>query len=200
MIDADTLKNYLEDLSDIPEEYQKGFTIAAAMVNFESLLKNLEDEKTETLFPFIRKMLLTAVIWTEKFAQNTTIPKVELLQKGLGRGFFAVSCIGTRNYSEVEWQIKRGIRCFIIAKENNGKTPKINVKTVFGKPEKCPFCESDDIKEIVYGLLSVDFDYSKYVPGGCVVTPDSPKWHCDNCFAKFKQSSRRSKKNGISQK
>ena len=193
MIETGAVKTYLKDLSDIPEEYQKGFTMAAAMVNFGALLKNLEDEKTETLFPFIRKTLLTAVIWTEKFAQGTAIPEIELLQKGLGRGFFIISCIGTRNYSQVEWQIKRGIRIFINTKENKGKTPKIKVKTLSRKPEKCPFCKSDDIKEIIYGLLSVDFDYSKYVPGGCVVTPDSPKWHCDNCFAKFKKSSKRSK-------
>lgn len=193
MIDADTLKNYLEDLSDIPEEYQKGFTIAAAMINFEVLLKDLAYEKVESLFPFIRKTLLTSVIWTEKFAQGTTIPKIELLQKGLGRGLFALQCTETRNFSYVEWQIKRGIRSFMIAKENKEKIPKIKVKTVSRKPVKCPFCESDDIKEIIYGLPTVDFDYSKYISGGCVVTPDSPKWHCDNCFAKFKKSSKRSK-------
>ena len=200
MIELSALKTYLEDLSDIPEEYQTGYKIAAEMINFELLLKNLEDETVETLFPFIRKTLLTAVIWAEKFAEGTTIPKVELLKSGLGRGFFAIQCTGTRNFSYVDWQIKSGIRSSINAKENKGKKPKIKVKTVCAQPEKCPFCGSDDIKEIVYGLPSVDFDYSRYISGGCVVMPDSPKWHCDNCFAKFKQAPKRSKKYDASHK
>ena len=200
MIEADALKTYLEDLSDISEEYQKGYKIVTEMINFEQLLKRIEDENVETLFPFIRRTLLTAVIWSEKFAGGTAIPKVELLKSGLGRGLFALQCTGTRNFSYVDWQIKSGIRSCINVKENKGKKPKIKVKTVSDKPEKCPFCESDDIKEIIYGLLRVDFDYSRYISGGCIVMPDSPKWHCDNCFAKFKQASKRSKKDGNSHK
>ena len=164
------------------------------MVNFEKLSEELSDESSEELFPFIRKTLLTAVIWAEKFAEGTAIPKVELLKSGLGRGLFAIQCTGTRNFSYVDWQIKSGIRSSINVKENKGKKPKIKVKTVSDKPEKCPFCGSDDIKEIVYGMPRVDFDYSRYISGGCVVMPDSPKWHCDNCFAKFKQASKRSKR------
>ena len=194
MIELSALKTYLEDLSDIPEEYQKGYKIAAEMINFELLLKNLEDETVETLFPFIRKTLLTAVIWTEKFVRNTTIPKVELLKNGLGRGFFALQCTGMRNFSYVYWQIKSGNRSFINTEENKGKKPKIKVKTVSDKPVKCLFCGSDDIKDIIYGLPAPDFDYSKYISGGCCRMPDSPQWHCDNCFAKFKKSSKRSKK------
>ena len=200
MIELSALKTYLEDFSDIPKEYQAGYKIAATMVNFELLLENLENENVETLFPLIRKTFLTAVIWTEKFAGGTAIPKVELLKNGLGRGLFALQCTGTRNFSYVDWQIKSGIRSCINVKENKGKKPKIKVKTVSDKPEKCPFCESDDIKEIIYGLPRVDFDYSRYISGGCVVMPDSPKWHCDNCFAKFKKSSKRSNKDGKSQK
>ena len=199
MIELSALKTYLENLSNISEEYQKEYKIATEMINFELLLKNLEDETVETLFPFIRKTLLTAVIWAEKFAEGTTIPKVELLKSGLGRGLFAFQCTGTRNFSQVEWQIKSGIRSCIRAKENNGKI-RIKIKSVSRKPAKCPFCGSDDIKEIIYGLPRVDFDYSRYISGGCVVMPDSPKWHCDNCFAKFKKSSKRSKKDGNSHK
>ena len=194
MIELSALKTYLENLSDISEEYQTGYKIAATMVNFELLLENLKDDTVETLFPFIRKTLLTAVIWAEKFAEGTTIPKVELLKNGLGRGFFAIQCTGTRNFSYVDWQIKSGIRSCINVKENKGKKPKIKVKTGSDKPEKCPFCGSDDIKALVYGMPRVDFDYSRYISGGCVVMPDSPKWHCDNCFAKFKQASKRSKR------
>ena len=197
---AEDLKHFPADLADVPEQYQSLFKAAAAMVDVEQLLKNFTDENVETLFPFIRKTLLTAVIWAEKFAEGTTIPKVELLKSGLGRGFFAIQCTGTRNFSYVEWQIKSGIRSCINIKDNKGKKPKIKVKTVSDKPEKCPFCGSDDIKEIVYGMPRVDFDYSRYISGGCVVMQDSPKWHCDNCFAKFKQAPKRSKKNGNSHK
>ena len=193
MIELSALKTYLEDFSDIPEEYQKGYKIAATMVNFELLLENLEDETVETLFPFIRKTLLTAVIWAEKFAEGTTIPKVELLKSGLGRGFFAIQCTGTRNFSYVDWQIKSGIRSSINVKGNN-EDKNIKITSISRKPAKCPFCGADDIKEIVYGMPSIDFDYSRYISGGCVVMPDSPKWHCDNCFAKFKQASQRSKR------
>ena len=136
MIELSALKTYLENLSDISEEYQTGYEIAATMVNFELLLENLEDETVETLFPLIRKTLLTAVIWTEKFAGDTTISKTELLRSGLGRGLFALQCTGTRNFSRVEWQIKSGIRACINAKANKGKKPKIKVKTVSDKPEK----------------------------------------------------------------
>ena len=193
MIELSALKTYLEDFSDIPEEYQTGYKIAATMVNFELLLENLEDETVETLFPFIRKTLLTAVIWAEKFAEGTTIPKVELLKSGLGRGFFAIQCTGTRNFSYVDWQIKSGIRSSINVKGNN-EDKNIKITSISRKPAKCPFCGADDIKEIVYGMPSIDFDYSRYISGGCVVMPDSPKWHCDNCFAKFKQASKRSKR------
>ena len=193
------LKNYLADISDIPEEYQSGFKLASAMVNFEKLSEELSDESSEELFPFIRKTLLTAVIWTEKFAKSTTIPKIELLKSGLGRGLFALRCTGTRNFSYIDWQIKSGIRSCINAKENDEDT-NIKITSVSRKPAKCPFCGSDDIKEIVYGMPRVDFDYSRYISGGCVVMPDSPKWHCDNCFAKFKKSSKRSKKDGNSHK
>ena len=194
MIELSALKTYLENLSDISEEYQTGYKIAAEMINFELLLENLEDETVETLFPFLRKTLLTAVLWSEKFAEGTAIPKVELLKSGLGRGLFAIQCTGTRNFSYVDWQIKTTIRSFVLEAENNGKMPKIKIKCVPDKPEKCPFCGSEDIKDIVYGMPRVDFDYSRYISGGCVVMPDSPKWHCDNCFAKFKKSAKRSKK------
>ena len=193
MIELSALKTYLENLSDIQEEYQTGYKIAATMVNFELLLENLKDETVETLFPFIRKTLLTAVIWAEKFAEGTTIPKVELLKSGLGRGFFAIHCTGTRNFSYVDWQIKSGIRSSINVKGNN-EDKNIKITSISRKTAKCPFCGADDIKEIVYGMPSIDFDYSRYISGGCVVMPDSPKWHCDNCFAKFKQASKRSKR------
>ena len=191
---AKELKIYLNDFSDIPEEYQPGFKTAIAMVDWERLSAELYDESSEELFPFIRKTLLAAVMWANTFTEKTEISEMELLKQGLGRGLFALKCTGTRNFSFVEWQIKTTIRSFVLEAENNGKMPKIKIKCVPDKPEKCPFCGSEDIKDIIYGLPAPDFDYSRYISGGCVVMPDSPKWHCDNCFAKFKKSSKRSKK------
>ena len=191
---TEELKNYLADISDIPEEYRSGYKLASAMVNLEKLSEELSDESSEELFPFIRKTLLAAVMWTNRFAETAANSEMELLEKGLGRGLFALKCTGTRNFSFVECQIKMGIRSFILKAENHGKKPAIKIKCVSDKPVKCPFCDSEDIKDIIYGLPSPDFDYSKYIPGGCCVTPNSLKWHCDNCFAKFKKSSRRNKK------
>ena len=39
MLELSALKTYLEDLSDISEEYQKGYKIATEMINFELLLQ-----------------------------------------------------------------------------------------------------------------------------------------------------------------
>ena len=191
---AKELKNYLADLSDIPEQYLVLFQRAVVMVDWEKMSEELPDESSEKLFPFISKTLLAAAIWTKRSAETSQFPEMELLKRALGRGLFALQCIGTRNFSWVEWQIKSAIRSFILTAENNGKIPKIKIKCVPDKPVKCHFCGSDDIKEIIYGLPSVDFDYSKYISRGCCVMPNSPKWHCDNCFAKFKKSSKRSKK------
>ena len=192
---AKELKIYLNDFSDIPEEYQPEFKTAIAMVDWERLLENLYDESSEELFPFIRKTLLAAVMLANTFAETAAISEMELLKRGLGRGLFALQCTGTRNFSFVEWQIKTGIRSFILKAENHGKKPAIKIKCVSDKPVKCPFCGSEDIKDIIYGLPSPDFDYSKYISGGCCVMPDSPQWHCDNCFAKFKKALKRSRKN-----
>jgi transposase-like protein len=46
----------------------------------------------------------------------------------------------------------------------------------------CPFCQSDSVKEIVYGLpdfSTIDFD--RYQVGGCCVAPDDPRYKCLNC-------------------
>jgi len=181
MIEPDALRKYLEDLSDIPEEYQAEFKLAVAMTNFNLLLESIDDEKIETLFPFVGKTLLTAVVWAEKFADAAEIEKNELLRCGVGHGLFTVKCIGTRNFSEVEAQIARGMRTLV----NKKKKIKIRKKTVSYRPAKCPFCGSDDVKEIIYGLPAPDFDFSKYISGGCCIMTNPPAWSCCNCFAKF---------------
>ena len=113
-------QNYLDNLSDIPEQYQNGYKVAVSIIDWEKLLEQLcfSSEQKDVLFPFIRKMLLAAVIWTEKFSTDTEIQKIELLRSGLESGLFALQCTGMRNFSWIEWQIKNGIRSFINTKEN----------------------------------------------------------------------------------
>ena len=192
--ELDDLRMFLEDLSDLPEQYRAGFKTAAAMINFEPLPEHPAGENPEKLFSFIRDTLLVAVKWSEAFAVTSDIAPIELLRPGLGRGFFAIQCTGTRNFSYVEWQVKQGIRAFINKKKNKGKKTKIQQKTVSRKPVKCPFCGSSDIKKIVYGMPGLDFDYAKYVSGGCCIMPDSPQWRCDNCCAKFRKNNGKEKK------
>jgi len=49
----------------------------------------------------------------------------------------------------------------------------------------CPTCGSSNTREIVYGLPGPDAtDASRrdeIVLGGCVVTPESPEWRCNDC-------------------
>jgi len=49
----------------------------------------------------------------------------------------------------------------------------------------CPYCGAKDQKEIMYGLPTheafVDAEEGKIVLGGCVISNESPRWHCPNC-------------------
>jgi hypothetical protein len=45
----------------------------------------------------------------------------------------------------------------------------------------CPDCKSADVKKIVYGYPTVEFDFDKYEVGGCCVTPNDPKYKCMKC-------------------
>lgn len=55
----------------------------------------------------------------------------------------------------------------------------------------CPFCKSDKIRDIVYGLLQFESEekerkfWEENVMGGCEVELDSPAFHCDNCGKDF---------------
>ena len=47
-------------------------------------------------------------------------------------------------------------------------------------PMKCDYCGStENVKEILYGMPSKDFDESKYAIGGCV--PSLARWICLAC-------------------
>nr|WP_289039390.1 hypothetical protein [uncultured Allobacillus sp.] len=50
---------------------------------------------------------------------------------------------------------------------------------------RCPACDSTDVIPIVYGepdsYLAMESDEGKVLLGGCVVMPNSPEYHCQNC-------------------
>lgn len=53
------------------------------------------------------------------------------------------------------------------------------------KPTKCPVCGSRNIKTILYDMPGQDFDFSKYIVGGCCVHDGNPSWGCDDCAVLF---------------
>ena len=54
-------------------------------------------------------------------------------------------------------------------------------KTITNGERKCPYCNSLNIKEYLYGAPSFDYDKEKYVLGGCEVSLDNPKYKCMDC-------------------
>ncbi len=55
---------------------------------------------------------------------------------------------------------------------------------------KCPKCNSDKVVPILYGYPSGDMveklSRGEIEIGGCIVMPDNPKWHCNNCENEWK--------------
>ena len=55
----------------------------------------------------------------------------------------------------------------------------------------CPFCESNKIRDFVYGLIRFksDEDMKKFreahIVAGCLTAEDSPAFHCDDCNKNF---------------
>jgi len=47
--------------------------------------------------------------------------------------------------------------------------------------KKCPYCNSENIKEYLYGYPSANYDKEKYVLGGCSNSFDGPKYKCLDC-------------------
>ena len=47
---------------------------------------------------------------------------------------------------------------------------------------QCPGCGSlGSVREIVYGMPGPDFEFDKYIVGGCCVTVSNPKHGCVKC-------------------
>ena len=52
---------------------------------------------------------------------------------------------------------------------------------------ECPRCGSPRIKPIVYGMPAPDFDIDRFHIGGCVILPDAPTRHCDECELSWRE-------------
>jgi len=58
------------------------------------------------------------------------------------------------------------------------------------KPTRCLACGGTEFAVIVYGLVRgpavrEDVQSGKVVLGGCMVTGNDPKWHCNTCGKRF---------------
>ncbi len=55
---------------------------------------------------------------------------------------------------------------------------------------KCPKCKSINVIPIVYGLPTPEAEEEAkkglFKLGGCIVSEESPKWHCKNCGYEWK--------------
>lgn len=46
----------------------------------------------------------------------------------------------------------------------------------------CPSCGGiGGLKKIVYGMPNSDFDFERYIVGGCVISSDDPEVGCVTC-------------------
>ncbi len=63
--------------------------------------------------------------------------------------------------------------------------PKRPEVFVTAKPERCPVCGSTDVRPILYGKPTPDFNSSRHISGGCCITEKSPSWACKHCHAQF---------------
>ena len=46
----------------------------------------------------------------------------------------------------------------------------------------CPLCcEKGGLKKIIFGMPNSDFDFEKYIVGGCCVTDNDPEIGCVKC-------------------
>lgn len=86
------------------------------------------------------------------------------------------------------------------AENETPKEARVKGRIVQSKPNKCPDCGSIRIARILYGLpdfsseeLKKTLQDGRIVLGGCIVTPDSPRWRCKDCGAgiDIKQTKRR---------
>lgn len=50
---------------------------------------------------------------------------------------------------------------------------------------KCPECDSTSVVPIVYGMpggkMVEQYERGEIVLGGCCISGDDPRWHCEGC-------------------
>lgn len=56
-----------------------------------------------------------------------------------------------------------------------------NSKQIESGDNKCPYCNSLNIKKYLYGYPSYDYDKDKYVLGGCEIGLHKPAYKCMDC-------------------
>jgi hypothetical protein len=55
-------------------------------------------------------------------------------------------------------------------------------KRVYLSKATCPSCgEKGALRKIIYGMPGADFDFEKYIVGGCCVTEIDSEIGCSNC-------------------
>ena len=146
----------------------------------------LEKNQESEIKPLIRDSLRLIVENAHKFAGLGGLSVEDMIAAGnSGVAFAFLGTFLRTERSYVEWSIKNMMRCACIKAEYGEHPPEPQRLTVGKQPKQCPFCGSADVKPIVYGLPSNEFDRSKYISGGCCICEDSPSWGCENCRAIF---------------
>jgi hypothetical protein len=55
-----------------------------------------------------------------------------------------------------------------------------------GMRKHCPSCAKEtDVKKIIYGMPSDDFNFEKYEVGGCLMEENAPTHMCTECGKRF---------------
>jgi|JI10StandDraft_1071094.scaffolds.fasta_scaffold1269603_2 predicted Zn-ribbon and HTH transcriptional regulator len=67
--------------------------------------------------------------------------------------------------------------------------PERRTVTVRRRPSSCPQCGSQDIAELIWGLIddirNPRFQNHNIIFAGCCVTSPTPKWRCRGCGTDF---------------
>ena len=57
------------------------------------------------------------------------------------------------------------------------------------RARRCPECRGNETVPIAYGMPGLDLaeaaERGELVLGGCCITGDDPRWHCNACGADF---------------
>ena len=86
-----------------------------------------------------------------------------------------------KKYFEVDKHITNSTK-YDVKPEDNVPREVYGIPNPFSKTiKKCPYCGSSEVLEYLYGEPAYDYDKSKYVLGGCIVTGNDPAYKCMKC-------------------